>query len=116
VEWVALALLAAAVVAATVLVATGRFEPTPLSEPTSTRPPLEIPEHPSSTDVDGIRLGTSVYGYVPQDVDAALDARQQRLADQERALAHQGQAHAHQELAHQEQALADRDGHVHPHA
>jgi hypothetical protein len=37
-------------------------------------------------------------------VDAALDGRRERLADQEQAL------------ADQEQALTERDSHVHPHA
>ena len=103
-EWVALALLAAAVVTVTVLVATGRFEPALLSEPTRTVPPLELPDRPTSADIDRLSLGTTVYGYAADDVDSALDARRRRLADQE------------QSLADQEKALADRDGHVHPHA
>lgn len=109
-EWVALALLAAAVVTVTVLVATGRFEPAPLADATSTVPPLELAERPTSADVDALRLGTAVYGYVPGDVDAALEARRDRLAEQERALGEQEQGQG------QEQALAEQGGHVHPHA
>jgi len=97
VEWVALALLAAAVVTGTVLVATGRVEPDLLSEPTSTHPPLGLPDEPGSEDVDRLRLGTAVYGYAVEDVDTALEARRTRLAAQEREL-------------------AERDGHVHPDA
>lgn len=107
-EWLALALLAVAVVTVTVLVATGRLEPALLSEPTSTVPPLEIPDEPTSTDVDRLRLGTSVYGYAVTDVDAALDARRDRLADQERALAGRSTSRS--------QPPEDRDGHVHPDA
>lgn len=96
-EWVALAVLAVAVIAVTALVATGRFEPALLGEPSRTRPPLDLPEQPTSDDIDQLRLGTSAYGYAPEDVDAALDARRQRLAEQERDL-------------------AERDDHVHPDA
>lgn len=53
VEWVALALLAVAVVAMTALVATGRVAPALLAEPTRTVPPLEpagcTHEPPTST-------------------------------------------------------------------
>lgn len=94
-EWVALGMLAVSVIAATALLATGRWEPALLSPPTSTRPPLELPEEPTSADVDPLHLGTSLYGYAPAEVDAALEARRGRLAEQEQDLAH-------------------RDGHVHP--
>ncbi|MDT0214392.1 hypothetical protein Q9R29_10890 [Rothia sp. ARF10] len=104
-EWVALALLAAAVVAGTVLVATGRLEPDPLSDPTSTRPPLGLPDEPGSEDVDRLRLGTAVYGYAADDVDTALEARRTRLAEQERELSErQG------ELAERQGELAERQG------
>lgn len=96
-EWVALGVLAVTVTAVTALVATGRLEPGLLGEPGSTRPPLDLPEQPTSEDIDSLRLGTTVGGYAPEDVDAALDARRRRLAEQERDL-------------------ADRDGHVHPDA
>ncbi|KGN33597.1 hypothetical protein N798_06430 [Knoellia flava TL1] len=108
-EWVVLALLAAAVVAGTVLVATGRLEPDPLSEPTSTRPPLALPDEPGSEDVDRLRLGTAVYGYAVDDVDAALEARRTRLAEQEREFAER-----ERELA--EQKRKERVGRVHPDA
>lgn len=117
-EWVALALLAAAVVAGTVLVATGRLEPDLLSEPTSTRPPLGLPDAPGSEDVDRLRLGTSVYGYAAEDVDTALEARRTRLAEQERELAEQNGEPAEQtsELPAQQHAEEERDSHVHPDA
>lgn len=86
-EWVVLALLAVAVVAATVLVMAGRVEPPTMSEATSTAPPLELPEEPTSADIDDVRLGTALHGYVPSEVDSALDARRDRLAAQEAALA-----------------------------
>ncbi|PRY60254.1 hypothetical protein BCF74_10740 [Knoellia remsis] len=83
---VVLGALAAAVVAVTALVATGRLAMTPMSETTTGRPPLDFPDEPSSTDVDGLRLGTSAWGYAPAEVDAALDERRDRLAEQERLL------------------------------
>lgn len=86
-EWVVLALLAVAVIAVTVLVMAGRVEPPTMSEATSTTPPLELPEEPTSADIDDVRLGTALHGYVPSEVDAALDARRDRLAAQEAALA-----------------------------
>jgi hypothetical protein len=95
VEWVALSLLAAAVVTVTALVATGRLQVVGLAEPTSTRPPLELPQTVRSSDVDALSLGATFYGYAPADVDTALDARRDRLA-------------------HQERELDERDGHVHP--
>jgi hypothetical protein len=104
VEWVALGALAVAVIAVTALVATGRLELTPLSDPVSTLPPFEMPAHPTSVDVDPIRLGTTFYGYAPAEVDAALDARRERLSAQERELSEQAEAPAH------------REGHVHPDA
>lgn len=97
VEWVALGLLAVAVIAVTALVATGRLGGVALAEPTSTRPPLDLPDTVTSSDVDALSVGTALYGYAPAEVDVALDARRDRLAEQENAL-------------------ADRDGHVHPDA
>ena len=58
------------------VVATGRIDPQLLTESTSAVPPLEMPERPTSEDVDRLRLGTSVYGYATTEVDAALDAQQ----------------------------------------
>ena len=102
-EWVALGALAVAVIAVTALVATGRLDLAPLSDPVSTLPPLELPERPTSADVDPLRLGTALYGYAPDEVDAALDARRDRLAEQERELS------APSTPSH-------REGHVHPDA
>lgn len=95
-EWVALGVLAVAVIAVTALVATGRVGGA-MAEPTSTRPPLDVPDTVTSSDVDALSVGTTLYGYDPAEVDVALDARRDRLAEQERAL-------------------AERDGHVHPDA
>lgn len=113
-EWVALAVLAAAVVAVAVLVVTGRIEPSLLEEPTSSVPPLELPDEPRSDDVDRLRLGTSVYGYAAPDVDAALDARRERLAEQERELAERV-ARADGEPRDETDGV-DGVGHVRPHA
>lgn len=96
-EWVALGLLAVAVIAVTALLATGRLGVPTLADATSTKPPLELPPTVTSADVDGLSVGTTLYGYAPAAVDAALDARRDRLAEQERAL-------------------AEADGHVHPDA
>lgn len=96
-EWVALGLLAVAVITVTALVATGRLGGIAMGDPTSSRPPLELPDAVTSADVDSLSVGSTLYGYAPADVDAALDARRDRLAEQERAL-------------------AERDGHVHPDA
>jgi hypothetical protein len=104
VEWVALGALAVAVVVATALVATGRLEPPSMSEAVATLPPLGLPERPTSADVDPLRLGTTLYGYAPVEVDAALDARRDRLAAQER------------ELSHMDVDGAPEEGRVHPHA
>lgn len=102
-EWVALGALAVAVIAVTVLVATGRLELTPLSDPVSSVPPLELPERLTSADVHPLRIGTTLYGYAPGEVDAALDARRDRLAEQER------------ELSERRPARSSGEGHVHPH-
>ncbi|MFW5468724.1 cell division protein DivIVA [Knoellia sp. CPCC 206435] len=103
-EWVALGALAVAVIAVTALVATGRLELTPMSDPVSSVPPLEMPERPTSADVDPLRVGTTIYGYAPDEVDAALDARRDRLAEQERELSLRGPA------------PSTGEGHVHPDA
>lgn len=102
-EWVALGALVVAVTAVTALAATGRLDLTPMSDPVSSRPPLEMPERPTSADVDPLRLDSTLYGYAPPEVDAALDARRDRLAEQERELS------ARESSAH-------REGHVHPDA
>ncbi|WP_353952960.1 hypothetical protein V6K52_05870 [Knoellia sp. S7-12] len=96
-EWVALGLLAVAVIAVTALLATGRLDVLTLADATSTTPPLELPQTVTAADVDGLSVGTTLYGYAPAEVDAALDARRDRLAEQE-------------------SALAEADGHVHPDA
>ena len=96
-EWVALGLLAVAVIAVTAFVVTGRLDVPTLSQATSSTPPLELPQTVTSADVDNLSLGTTLYGYAPAEVDAALDSRRDRLAEQERAL-------------------AEQDGHVHPDA
>ncbi|EAQ00040.1 hypothetical protein JNB_07714 [Janibacter sp. HTCC2649] len=101
-EWVALAVLAVAVIVVTVLLATGRLNVEALAEPTSTTPPLELPPTVTSGDVDALSLGTTLYGYAPAEVDAALDARRDRLAEQDRALG--------------ERTSGERDDHVHPDA
>lgn len=67
--------------------------------------------HPRASDVDRLSLGTTVYGYAAEDVDAALDARRHRLADQERALSGE-----QQRSAVGRDSASERDGHVHPHA
>lgn len=85
-EWVALGLLAVAVIVVTVLLATGRLDLPTLTEPTSTIPPIELPPTVTAADVDGLGLGTTLYGYAPAEVDAALDARRDRLAEQDRAF------------------------------
>lgn len=103
-EWVVLALLAVAVVTVTALVATGRLDVPGMAQATSTRPPLELPHTITSADVDELSVGTTLYGYAPDDVDPALDARRDRLAEQER------------ELADRRPTPADREGHVHPDA
>lgn len=96
-EWVALALLAVAVIVVTVLLATGRLDASTLAEPTSTTPPIELPTTVTAAHVEGLSLGTTLYGYAPAEVDAALDARRDRLAEQGRAL-------------------EEQDNHVHPDA
>jgi hypothetical protein len=102
VEWVALAVLAVAVITVTVLLATGRLTAATLAEPTSATPPLELPSNVTAPDVDGLSLGTTLYGYAPAEVDAALDARRDRIAEQDRAWA--------------ERTSGERDDHVHPDA
>ena len=96
-QWVALGLLVVAVIAVTALLATGRLDALTLADATSTKPPLELPPTVTAAEVDGLSMGTTLYGYAPAEVDAALDARRDRLAEQERAL-------------------AEVDGHVHPDA
>ena len=101
-EWVALVVLAVAVIVVTVLLATGRLDVPTLAQPTSTKPPLEFPPTFAAADVDALSLGTSLYGYAPGEVDAALDARRDRLEAQDRAL--------------QDRAFKEPDKHVHPDA
>ncbi|MEO6020908.1 MAG: hypothetical protein ABIP45_11735 [Knoellia sp.] len=111
-EWVALALLAVAVIVVTVLMATGRLDLPALAEPTSTTPPLELPSTITSTDVDQLSIGTTFYGYAPAEVDGALDARRDRLAEQERERAERGSAGP--QSAEQIHSRPNEDGHVHP--
>lgn len=108
-EWVALGVLAVAIIVVTVLLATGRLDVPTLAEATSSRRPLELPPTVTATDVDGLSLGTTLYGYAPAEVDAALDARRDRLAEQDRAL-------GEQDRKRDGKLDEERDDHVHPDA
>lgn len=92
VPYVILALVAVALVAAVLGVATGRLPADPLGDAVRSTPDPGLPERPQADDVDAVRFDTALRGYRMADVDDRLEELRENLADRERALA---ELHAH---------------------
>jgi DivIVA domain-containing protein len=75
------ALLALGIVVAFGLVIAGRLPAVP--QPTIHRYLVRLPEHPSPADVDQLRFPVAVRGYRMDDVDTALAALRNRIAELE---------------------------------
>ena len=86
---VVLALVAVALVAAVLGVASGRLPADPLADAVRSTPDPGLPEQPEAADVDAVRFDTALRGYRMDEVDAppARAARRPR-----RAGAHPGPA------------------------
>lgn len=75
------ALIGVVLVAALGLVLAGRLPPVP--QPTAGPRSPQLPEHPSASDVDQLRLPVVFRGYRMQDVDAALAVLRNRISQLE---------------------------------
>lgn len=84
---VLLALVAIALVALVVGVATGRIPVDPLADAVHTTPDHGLPDEPAARDVVDVRFDTAPRGYRMEDVDTHLDALAQTLAEREREVA-----------------------------
>jgi DivIVA domain-containing protein len=84
---VILVLVAVALVAAVLGVASGRLPADPLAEAVHTAPDPGLPDPPSSDDVDAVRFDTALRGYRDHEVDARLAELRDELAERERTLA-----------------------------
>lgn len=84
---IVLGLVAVALVAVVLGVATGRVHADPMVAPVSTTPETGLPEVPSASDVDAVRFDTEVRGYRIDDVDTRLDVLHETLAQREVELA-----------------------------
>ena len=82
-----LVLVAVALVAAVLGVASGRLPADPLAEAVHTTPDTGLPDPPSSGDVDAVRFDTALRGYRMDEVDARLQELRDDLAERERTVA-----------------------------
>ena len=85
-----LVLVAVALVAAVLGVASGRLPADPLADAVHTTPDAGLPPDPRAADIDGLRFDTALRGYRMDDVDAHLDELREALAERERTLADLG--------------------------
>ncbi|MBD3783144.1 MAG: DivIVA domain-containing protein [Micrococcales bacterium] len=83
---VLLALVAVALVAVVLAVATGRVGVDPLAPAVTTTPDHGLPDEPAAADVDAVRFDTAARGYRPEDVDAHLERLRSDLAAREREV------------------------------
>jgi DivIVA domain-containing protein len=81
-----LLLVAVALVAVVLAVASGRLDVDPLAEPTHTTPDHGLPPEPGPGDVDAVRFDTAPRGYRMDEVDARLEALRDDLSERERTL------------------------------
>ncbi len=84
---VILVLVAVALVAAVLGVASGRLPADPLADAVGSTPDPGLPEQPEAADVDAVRFDTALRGYRMDEVDTRLSALRDDLADRERTLA-----------------------------
>ena len=84
---VILVLVAVALVAAVLGVASGRLPADPLADAVHTTPDQGLPEPPVAADVDAVRFDTALRGYRMDEVDARLEVLRDDLEERERTLA-----------------------------
>jgi len=84
---VILVLVAVALVAAVLGVASGRLPADPLADAVHTTPDPGLPDPPVAADVDAVRFDTALRGYRMDDVDDRLEGLRGDLAERERTLA-----------------------------
>ena len=80
---VILVLVAVALVAAVLGVASGRLHADPLADAVHTTSDPGLPEAAAASDVDAVRFDTALRGYRMDQVDAVLDRLQERIAELE---------------------------------
>jgi DivIVA domain-containing protein len=87
--FVALVLVVAVVVAgALALVLAGRTGfAAPLADPVRTLPPVVLPRHPEPADIGRLRFSPGLRGYRMEQVDEALDALAEALAERDAEIA-----------------------------
>ena len=90
---VILVLVAVALVAAVLGVASGRLPADPLADAVGSTPDPGLPEQPQAADVDAVRFDTALRGYRMSEVDARLEELRDDLAERERTLARLPEEH-----------------------
>ena len=83
---VILVLVAVALVAAVLGVASGRLHADPLADAVHTTSDPGLPEAAAASDVDAVRFDTALRGYRMDEVDARLEVLRDDLAERERTL------------------------------
>ena len=83
---VILVLVAVALVAAVLGVASGRLRADPLADAVHTTSDPGLPEPAAASDVDAVRFDTALRGYRMDEVDARLEVLRDDLAERERTL------------------------------
>jgi DivIVA domain-containing protein len=83
---VILVLVAVALIAAVLGVASGRLPADPLADAVRSTPDPGLPERPQAVDVDAVRFDTALRGYRMEDVDHRLEELRHELATRERTV------------------------------
>lgn len=78
--WVLVVAMAVLVIAAFLAMLAGRLPYEAMSPPVHSTPPIELPEQVGPDDVAALRFDTALRGYRMDQVDAALNALQKRIA------------------------------------
>lgn len=78
--WVLIVVVAVLLIAAFLALLAGRLPYDGLSEPVHTTPPIELPEAADPDDVAALHFDTALRGYRMDQVDAALNTLQKRIA------------------------------------
>lgn len=78
--WVLIVVVAVLLIAAFLAMLAGRLPYDGLSDPVHSTPPIDLPAQADPDDIAGLHFDTALRGYRMDQVDAALDILQKRVA------------------------------------
>lgn len=85
--WVLIVVVAVLLIAAFLAMLAGRLPYDGLSDPVHSTPPIDLPAEAAPDDIAALYFDTALRGYRMDQVDAALDLLQKRLAALEQEAA-----------------------------